>query len=126
MRALRILLVEDEPVIAQHVRHLLEKKGHRVLQAKESEELKPLCDQFHPNIAILNFKQAKRTNGVALANSLLQKSNLLILLLTGARSKDMYASEAYQPTFPILYKPFTPKQLLNAVVELSERLDIGK
>jgi len=126
MQALRILLAEDEPVIAQYVRHLLEEKGHRVLQADESAELQTLCDQFHPDIAILNFKLAKRTNGMALADLVHQKSNLLMLFLTGARSKDVQDSEAYQSTFPVLYKPFTPIQLLNAVLELSERLDNGK
>jgi len=125
MMALRILLVEDEPVIAQDMRYVLEKNGHQVLLAEEEADFQPVCAQFHPDLAILNFRQQYWPDGMALARSLQQELTLQSLLVTGAQPAEMRVSKAYDARIPILYKPFTGRQLCHSVDALGRALATG-
>ncbi len=115
MICLRILLVEDEPVIAQFMQYVLKKNGHQVLHAEEQADFQPVCAQFQPDLVILNFRQRHWPDGMVLGRSLWQMLSLQTLLVTGARSGEVRASQAYDVRIPILYKPFTGRQLCHSV-----------
>lgn len=111
MQSRRILLAEDEPIIAQHIRYILERDGHLVMQLDDLQDIEHLFVQFSPDLVLLNFKQEGNTDGMALARSLHQKAPVAILLVTGAPPKAVSASKAFDAGLPVLYKPFTQQQL---------------
>ncbi len=115
MQSLRILLAEDEPIIAQDIRCILERDGHSVWPLDDAQDLGSLCDQFAPDLIMLNFKQAGASDGMALAHILRQKTPVPILIVTGAPPKEVSASKAFDIRLPILYKPFTQYQLSRFV-----------
>ena len=115
MRSLTVLLAEDEPIISLHIQSLLEAKGLRVIQATEQHAILQACEQFHPNLALLNYKHQDSSDGMALAQMLKQRFMLPVILVTGARPQDMEASEAFDSGIAILYKPFTRTQLRQFV-----------
>jgi len=123
MQAFRILLAEDEPIIAQDIRLTLEKIGYEVIQVSAGQDATEMCDQYRPNLAILNFRQPTTPDGLVLAQALMRQFLLQVLLITGARPKDLLASEAQHLGFPILYKPFTRHQLRNCLEALKNTLD---
>ncbi len=115
MRLLTVLLAEDEPIIAMDIRYLLEKNGLRVIQVTEQQAITEACKQFHPDLAILNFKQQDHGDAMALANVLKRRFKLPVMFITSARAQDVAASRDFDPSLDILYKPFTRGQLLQCV-----------
>jgi len=57
-RPKRILIVEDEPDIAQLVRHYLEKEGFHPCLAKTGLEALKLVSSEHPDLVILDLMLA--------------------------------------------------------------------
>lgn len=111
MRFLTVLLAEDEPVISIDIKHLLEGKGHAVIQAYDLQAIMDACEQQQPDLAILNYKHHESRDGMALAQVLKQRFKLPVMLVTGARPQDIAASIAFDSSLDILYKPFTAVQL---------------
>jgi response regulator NasT len=111
MRSLTVLLAEDEPVISMEIRYLLEGKGYRVIQAPATQDVLAACERYHPDLAILNFKQQDNRDGMELAQMLLSRFMLPVAFITGARPQDIAASRDFDSSLDILYKPFTRTQL---------------
>ena len=111
MRPVVILLLEDEPVIALDLIWHLEQLGFRTLWADAPDEALVLCARHNPDAALINFRQAGRWDGMALARRLHTRFGLRVLLLTGARPEDLAAAADYDAQLPVLHKPFVPQQL---------------
>jgi DNA-binding response OmpR family regulator len=121
MRPIAILLAEDEPVIALDILALLRSEGFRVIWTTESEKAFALLERFHPDLTILNFKQQKFPDGMALARRLTGQQLLKVLFITGAYQQEIAASPDFDPRYEILYKPFTRVQLLNCLRKMALR-----
>ncbi len=115
MCSTKILLLEDEPVIASDLKKVLEAKGYQVFHADSAAKALALCDRHLPDFAILNFQQKDIGDGMALACLLRIRYLVKILFVTGARSKDLSGSPDYYAGYEVLYKPYTRRQLQKAL-----------
>lgn len=115
-----VLLIEDEPLIVQFIRDVLEQQGHRVLCAGNTPEALVLCDRHRPTFVMLNLRQEGAANGMTLARQLSSCFKVKMLFITGARTQDLMASPDYDPVHKVLYKPFSRKQLLQAFHDLND------
>ena len=111
MHTLTVLLAEDEPIISMEIRQILEDQGHQVIQVTTLKDLKDACAQFHPSLAILNFKQKENGDGMSIAQYLKEWFILPVLFITGALPQEIKAANNFNVSLNILYKPFTPSQL---------------
>ncbi len=118
----KILIVEDEPIIADHVQHLLEQDGHEVWTAAQAAEAANLCAKHLPDLALLNFHQKDSADGMALACWLHSEYLMKVLFITGARPKDMAGSMDYYAAHKVLHKPFTRRQLRTALLDSLQEL----
>jgi len=115
MSFLTVLLAEYEPVISMEIQHLLEGKGYRVIQATTMQDVLAACERYHPDLAILNFKQQDNSDGMELAQMIMSRFMLPVAFITGARPQDIAASKDFDSSLAILYKPFTRAQLQQCV-----------
>ena len=115
MRSLTVLLTEDEPVISMEIQHLLQGKGYHVIQATAAQDVLAACERYRPDLAILNFKQQDRSDGMDLAQQIMSRFMLPVAFITGARPQDIAASKDFDSSLDILYKPFTRTQLRQCV-----------
>jgi DNA-binding response OmpR family regulator len=106
-----LLLVEDEPLIAQDLKGELEAECYLVLIANNTAEALRLCAQHLPQLVILNFKYRHQVDGMALARLLRIRYLAKVLFITGARPQDVEVSEDFYAGHEVLYKPFTRRQL---------------
>ena len=106
-----LLLVEDEPLIAQDLQGELEAEGYLVLVANNATEALHLCARHLPQLVILNFNYQHQVDGMALARLLRTRYLAKVLFITGSRPKDVEASEDFYAGHEVLYKPFTRRQL---------------
>jgi PAS domain S-box-containing protein len=116
-RRLRILLVEDNPEVADVTAKLIEHLGHEVVVAgSASAALRVIAEPAAQNIDLLlsDIVMAGDINGLGLARRLrLERPNLRILLVTGYSRE----AEAIGDEFQILAKPYQIADLDRALRE---------
>jgi len=115
MHPAKILLLEDEPVIALDLLLQLEDYGFVVLSATDTEEAVQLCALQQPALALLNFYHKGNANGIVLARALQEICPIKILFITGARNKDLEAAPRFAAHDDVLFKPFTRQQFRVAL-----------
>jgi len=113
----RILIVEDEKVVAETLAQILADQGYEVRVAISGEEATSIVEQWEPNLAILDI-MLPRMNGIQLA--ILLKENVSgcgVLLFSGQPSVqgliEKARSEGHE--FEVLAKPVHPTVMLDAV-----------
>jgi CheY-like chemotaxis protein len=100
-----ILVAEDEVMIRNIVRHLLQAEGHEVLAAADGEEALELARQYDGIIDLLiTDVKMPRMDGFALIQKLLeQRPNIRILVMSGHASGELRGRNV---NLPFLKKPF--------------------
>lgn len=106
-----VLLLEDDPVIALDVRLELEAQGYWVAIATDTNDAVALSRIHAFEMAILNFWYDNSLDGMDIAQLLHLNPEVRLLLITGVRSQDFYATQSPKIRLKLLHKPFTRKQL---------------
>jgi PAS domain S-box-containing protein len=111
----RVLLIEDNPEVAEATTVLLEQLGYEVERAGEAEAaLEAMKDQEF-DLVISDIVMAGPMDGLALANAIRQRfPGVPILLVTGYS----HAVAAAEVDFPVLRKPFQLADLGRAAAKL--------
>lgn len=114
----RILLVDDEPVIREVTRLLLERRGFEVVTAKDGVT-GLLAFAANPNFAaVISDLRMPRADGRTLMASLrAQSPNLPIICMTGVLSGALDTEDFKQQTGinTVLQKPFTDATLMASL-----------
>ena len=81
--SLRILIVEDEILIALELESLLQDAGHEVVGvAASSEEALSAGAECRPDLAFVDIHLADGPTGVEVARSLAREHGIMVLVLT--------------------------------------------
>jgi DNA-binding LytR/AlgR family response regulator len=116
MKTIRVLLVEDEPIIAADLADRLADMGYEVAQQCSSgEEAIAFFQQQEVDLVLMDIKLDGLLDGVDTAGMMLKQRALPIIYLT-SNSDDATFSRA-KNTFPaaFLTKPFRGKDLQHAI-----------
>lgn len=120
-----ILIVEDEPEIAQLVKHYLEKDGFHPCIAHTGIEALKLVTSEHPDLVILDL-MLPEMDGLEVCKSIRQKpetSLLPILMLTAKNEESDTIVGLELGADDYVTKPFSPKTLVARVKALFRRLE---
>ncbi len=117
MKARTILLLEDEPLIAEDLQFFLEKLGCRVLCPLDFGAALDGCGEVSPDLILLNFHQNEPPSGPERAEMLQKKYRSRAMFITGARTQDIENAANAFPGLTVLHKPFTHGQLRTALAE---------
>jgi DNA-binding response OmpR family regulator len=118
---MKILVVEDEALVALTIEDVLTEAGHQVIGvADRPQEALELARRHEPDLAVVDVRLAAGGDGVALAERL---APIRILFATG-NSAEVYQRARYG--HGCLSKPFEAEWLLAAVdaVASGEAADI--
>ena len=124
-RPKRILIVEDEPEIAQLVRHYLEKEGFHTSVAKTGLEAQKLVATEHPDLVILDL-MLPEMDGLEVCKALRRKPEtalLPIIMLTAKNEESDTVIGLELGADDYVTKPFSPKILLARAKALLRRVD---
>ncbi|HSQ56693.1 MAG TPA: PAS domain S-box protein [Gemmata sp.] len=112
--ATTILLVDDEAMIRDIGRAVLEKEGFRVLTADEGLEAVEIFGREHTRIAlvILDITMPRMSGRDVLGHLLEINSSVRVLFSTGYSSEDLAEMDG---AVGLLAKPYRPQELLAAV-----------
>jgi two-component system, LytTR family, response regulator LytT len=116
MGKVKIAVVEDEIIIADHLCETLENLGYEVFEPAISyTEGKELIDTERPDIAILDINLSGRKDGIDLAKYIRENHDIPFIFLTSFADKATLerAKQVNPPAY--LIKPFNKEELYTSI-----------
>ena len=112
-----ILIAEDEVMIRNLVRHILQAEGHEILAAADGYEALELSRRYAGNIDLLiTDVKMPRMDGLELIEKLVkERPNIRVMVMSGHVAEEVRGK---QPGFAFLQKPFPPRVFLTKVKEV--------
>lgn len=115
---LKVLIVEDEALLAMELECLIEDAGHHVVGwAMSSDEAKALVDTGQADIAFVDVHLADGPTGVDVAEHIRQSGRPMVVFMTAnpKRIPDNFAG-----AIGVISKPYTMNGLMSALRYLQE------
>ena len=119
---MRVLIVEDEALIAMVLADSLEDAGHEVVgPAATMAEALALCDRAPPpDLAVLDINLGDGSNGVDMARALVERWGVPSIFASG---QTMEARQARDVALGYIRKPYEAQTVLRGVEVAREVMD---
>ncbi|WP_207460377.1 response regulator [Azospirillum sp. SYSU D00513] len=115
---MRLLIVEDDPLIGPAMKAVLQNAGHEVIgPLKNAAKAVRLAGRERPDLALIDYNLAGGENGASLARTLKEQHGIPSLMVTGYEHR---GDEARDVALGCLRKPFRPEALTGAVTTAEE------
>ncbi|RMF91993.1 MAG: sigma-54-dependent Fis family transcriptional regulator, partial [Candidatus Schekmanbacteria bacterium] len=119
-----ILIVDDERVICQHLKRVLEKEGYEVSVAGSGEEALQKLDAKAFKLAVVDIKMPG-IDGLQLLDIIKKKySDTSVVIMTAHGSIETAVSAMKRGAVDYLRKPFEIEEILLVVERVFERLNL--
>ncbi|MBN2707288.1 MAG: response regulator [Deltaproteobacteria bacterium] len=114
-----IMVVEDEEILRDSIKVLLELHGARVEAAGDGEAALALLQRFSFDIIILDLVMPKMGGEQFLGEMQARKIKIPVLIMTGTLNEGFRVSKRFPVVMEVLEKPFSQRQLLQFCSSLS-------
>lgn len=113
---IRIMIVEDEQIVAKHIKNHLEKGGYTIFEVVTTgEDAVERAAEIQPDLILMDIRLAGDMDGIQAAEKIRSRFNIPIIYLTAfADSETLERSRATEP-FGYLLKPFEAKVLYSTI-----------
>ncbi|MGK9168844.1 response regulator [Inquilinus limosus] len=110
----RILIVEDEPLIAMDIARIVEEMGHTVCgTAADHAEAVALSKRTSPHIVLADIQLKGGDSGIEAVQEILNGISVPVVFVTGFPER-LLTGERLEPTF-VVTKPFRPEALISVI-----------
>lgn len=112
----KILIVEDEPLVAESVSQLLDDAGHQVvgIAGDEASALKEVA-RSEPDLVLMDIRLAGGSDGIETARRIQAERRVPVVFMSAYYDPKTRARAATVQPAGFVVKPFSPEQLLRAV-----------
>src|SRR6516225_5739655 len=110
-----ILVVDDDMELSDGLRIVLERQGHRVLQARDGQQGKQMVYQHHPDLVILDMMMPRMGGYPVLEHFKGKTDTPPIIMITANEGSRHKAYAEYLGVVDYIRKPFAMERLLEAV-----------
>jgi two-component system, OmpR family, response regulator MtrA len=114
----RLLLVEDNPAIAELMQMMLESSGHEASLAVDSVNAMRLLRETRPEILLMDLRLPAASDGIALIRDAKVFDPRLQILVLSGWPDDLDAAPEAALVQRVLCKPVNPELLLRVVAEI--------
>ena len=112
----RVLVIEDEGVIALHIRSIMTDAGHSVVGvARTHVEAVALAEHERPELVLADINLADGSNGIDAVRDIMASLEPTVVFVT-AYPERLLTGETIEPAF-LVSKPFEPMMLLATVAQ---------
>ncbi len=117
-----ILIVEDEPSIAEVVGLYLKRAGYQTLAASDGRAAMTLLERHMPDLVILDL-MLPEVDGLAITRWLRDRSDVPIIMVTSRREEADRIAGLEMGADDYVVKPFSPQELVSRVRAVLRRAD---
>ena len=110
----RVLIIEDEPVIAMHLQDIVEDMGHTVVGlASTHDEAVDLSASTEPDLVLADIRLADGSSGVDAVREILADRQVPVIFIT-AYPERLLTGERPEPTY-LITKPFEVDTIVTTI-----------
>jgi CheY-like chemotaxis protein len=111
----RIMIIEDEAIIAMDIRAIVEEMGHAVTNvARTKDEAVQLARRDPPDMILADIQLADKSSGIDAVNHILKELGDLPIVFITAFPERLLTGSRPEPAF-LITKPYTEEQVQSAV-----------
>jgi CheY-like chemotaxis protein/DNA-directed RNA polymerase specialized sigma24 family protein len=112
----RVLIIEDEPVIAMDIASIIEALGHEVVGiASRQAEAVELARLHNPGLVLADVQLQDGDSGILTVQEIMLSLDIPVIFVTGFPER-LLTGDRVEPAF-IVTKPFDPETLKVAIVQ---------
>ena len=112
----KILIVEDDPIIANLIQVFLSKKQYKICgKAETGESAIALAAQEQPDLVLMDINLKGELDGVFAAKYIFNAFNIPVIFLTGNSDDDTIQRAAKAEPFGFITKPFGDTDLYSSI-----------
>jgi CheY-like chemotaxis protein len=121
--AVRVLVIEDEAVIALDVADIVRNAGHQVVGIAATEKTAvELAKQHSPHLVLADIQLRGGDSGIAAVNQIMRSMNVPVIFVTGYPER-LLTGKQVEPAF-VISKPFDPDLLRAAIAQALDTVAI--
>jgi len=121
MDIIKILVVEDEPSIAEVVALYLQRAGYQVQTAVDGKTAMSLLEKEFPDLVVLDL-MLPEVDGLSITRWLRDRSDVPIIMLTARREEIDRITGLEMGADDYVVKPFSPQELVSRVRAVMRRI----
>lgn len=111
----KVLVIEDEPIIAMDISSIVESMGHEVTgNARTRAEAVQLATSNQPDLVLADIQLADNSSGIDAVNDILKEFPDLPVVFITAFPERLLTGERPEPAF-LISKPYSEEQIWSAV-----------
>lgn len=119
MTPAKILIVEDDRVVARDIRHQLTRIGHTVVGSTTfGEEAVPQALGLHPDLVLMDIRLEGALDGIDAAQQIRDRCQIPVVFLTAYADDETLQRARVTEPFGYLLKPFEDSEL-RTVIEMA-------
>ncbi|MBE7184980.1 MAG: response regulator [Methylobacterium mesophilicum] len=112
----RVLIIEDEPLVAMDLEIILEEAGYEVVGiARAMDHALRIAASKHPDLAIMDVHLEDGSNGVETAKRLRQEFNVPSLMVSAEVGQQTKAMALPWAPLGFIEKPYFTAQIVKAL-----------
>ncbi|MGD9511944.1 MAG: response regulator [Geminicoccaceae bacterium] len=112
----RVLVIEDEPVIAMDVIGTITASGHSVVGvARTRSEATQIAERTRPDVVIADIQLADASSGLDAVQDILRFGSLPVVFVTSF-PEELLRGDRVEPTY-VVTKPFNPDTLVVSIAQ---------
>jgi len=122
-RPVRILLLDDEPIVSKRLKPALERKGYCVETFTDSLDALSHFRQFPFEIVVTDLKMEGIDGMEFLTEVKKMRPETEVIVITGFATMETAKESFRQGVLDFLAKPFKICEMMNAIAKAVERID---
>lgn len=121
----RVLVIEDEPVIAMDLIGTITASGHSVVGvARTRTEALQIAERTRPDVVIADIQLADASSGLDAVQDILRFGTLPVVFVTSF-PEELLRGDRVEPTF-VVTKPFNPDTLIVSIAQALSTADTAQ
>lgn len=112
----KILIVEDESLVALNIRHRLEEIGYKVVSVvSQGEEAIEIAVSTRPDLALIDIRLPGRMDGIEVAEQIRTRLKIPFVYLSAYTDKETLERAKLTQPYGYIVKPFQTRELYSAI-----------
>lgn len=112
---MKILVVDDEEIVLESCRKVLEAEGFEVLLAESAHQALEIMQDETPALLLVDIKMPEKDGVYLIREVRREQADIPIVLMTGYTTKETVAQAAQIGAATLIAKPFTPDELTETI-----------
>jgi PAS domain S-box-containing protein len=112
----RILVVEDEAIVARNIKHRLERLGYTVPSiARTGQEALDQAEDTQPDLVLMDVRLQGEIDGIEAADKIRSRLDVPVVYLTGYADETTLQQAKITEPFGYILKPFEARELRGTI-----------